>query len=96
MITNGKIINCSCCNLKESFGIIIISSSNNTIEKCISKENKYGLTVNGCSKGYKSSSNNNKIKNCDFSNCEDGIYFCCIPSSSNNVIDSCNCYIGSI
>ena len=91
-VTNGKIVNCSCRNLKETFGIIIISSSNNTVENCYFKDNKFGLTVNGCPMGYKSSSSNNKIKNCEFFDCEDGIYFAGLPSSSNNIIDSCNCF----
>jgi len=88
-VTNGKII--ACTTWKNSFGILIVSSSNNTVENCHCEGDRFGISVNGCPQGYKSSSNNNKIKNCTFSNCDDGIYFCCIPSSSNNLIESCHC-----
>lgn len=86
-VTNGKIINCNCC--KNSFGILLVSSSNNTVENCKCCHSKVGASINGCQKGYTSFSNNNTIKNCLFTLCEDGIYFCCLPSSSNNIIKLC-------
>jgi|GEM_PF-1314769 len=89
-VTNGKIVDCFCNNFKNSFAIVIISSSNNIVEKCVCKNSQVGLSVNGCPQGYKSHSNNNTIKDCSFSDCKDGIYFCCLPSSMNNVVDSCN------
>ncbi len=89
-VTNGKIINCVCSNFKNNFAIVIMSSSNNIIENCVCRNSLVGLSVNGCPQGYKSHSDNNTIRNCSFYGCEDGIYFCCLPSSVNNVIDSCN------
>lgn len=88
-VINGKIRNVRVYNLKSSFGILIASSSNIYVDKCVCFENRVGISVNGCSKGYAGQSNNNTIKNCTFSNCEVGIYFCCLPSSYNNLIESC-------
>jgi len=88
-VTNGKIINCFCSNFKNSYAIFIMSSSDNIIENCVCQNSQAGLSVNGCPQGYESHSNNNTIRNCSFYSCDDGIYFCCLPSSKNNVIDSC-------
>ena len=88
-VENGKILNSGCYDLKGGFGILLMSSSNNIVEGCISRNNVCGLSVNGCPSGNIFNSNNNTIRNCVFSNCEDGIYFCCIPSSYNNIIESC-------
>ena len=86
-VTNGRIINCTCINC--AFGILLLSSSNNTIENCRCEYTSHGISINGCPYGYATHSSNNQIKNCTFTNCEDGIYFCCLPSSSNNLIDNC-------
>ncbi len=76
--------------LSANFGIALVSSSNNKIEKCNFKNLKRGITINGCPDGYKGFSNNNTIEKSSFNDCDDGIYFCCLPSSKNNVISFCN------
>ena len=89
-VTNGKII--ACTTWKNSFGILIVSSSSNTVENCHCDRDGFGISINGCLLGYKTSSNNNIIKNCIFSYCDEyGIYFSGLPGSSNNLIDSCHC-----
>jgi len=88
-VTNGVIKNISCYNLKNSFGALIISSSNTTTENCDFYNNRFGISINGCPSGSKLHSNNNIIRNCTCSNCEYGIYFCCLPSSYNNLIHLC-------
>ncbi|HEC81213.1 MAG TPA: PKD domain-containing protein [Thermoplasmatales archaeon] len=86
-VTNGRIINCTCINC--GFGFLLVSSSNNTVENCCCENSSFGISINGCPYGYTTSSNNNIIRNCTFSCCEDGVYFCCLPGSSNNLIDNC-------
>jgi len=86
-VTNGRIVNCTCINCE--FGILLISSSNNTVEGCCCENDAHGISINGCPCGYTTSSDNNIIKNCTFSNCENGVYFCCLPGSSNNLIEGC-------
>lgn len=87
---NIKIENTTIKDISADFGIALISSSNNTVENCDFQKNKRGITVNGCPSGYKHFSNNNTITKCNFKKCIDGIYFCCLPSSKNNVISLCN------
>ncbi len=93
LITNSKNIKIENTTIKDisaDFGIALISSSNNTVKNCDFENDKRGITVNGCPTGYKGFSNNNTITKCTFKNCIDGIYFCCLPSSKNNVISYCN------
>lgn len=86
-VSNGKIINCYCS--KTYFGIIITSSSNNIVENYICKDCDYGLSINGCPTGDVSSTNNNVVRNSLFTDCGNGTYFCCLPNSYNNLIESC-------
>jgi len=86
-VSNGKIINCYCS--KTYFGIIITSSSNNIVENYISENCDYGLSINGCPTGDVSSASNNVVRNSLFTDCSNGTYFCCLPNSYNNLIESC-------
>lgn len=87
-VKNGKILGCRC--IKCGFGILLVASSNNTIESCRCERCSHGISINGCPYGYKANSNNNVIVNCTVHSCDDGIYFCCLPGSSGNLIYKCN------
>ena len=93
IISNAKnvcIKNTNIHDLSSDFGIAIIASSNNTVDNCVFKNIEAGITINGCPFGEKKYADNNTIKNSYFSNCQDAIYFCCLPISKNNLIYNCN------
>ncbi len=89
-VTNGRIVNCTCINC--GFGVLLTSSSNNIVENCRCTYCSYGVSINGCPYGYEASSNHNIIRYCVVSNCWRGIYFCCLPSSYDNLIYKCMIY----